>query len=144
MEDYSTAGLLMKCELFTSAQEGFRQYPYKDSKGIETIAFGRNLHSRGISKKEGYFLLKNDLLESLATAKLIIKDFDSLDFYRRLAIIDMIFNLGETKFLEFKNLIEALNEKKFDVASKEINNSRLSERRKNLLTNIMMENKMYL
>lgn len=41
--------------------EGFRQFPYLDSLGIQTIGYGRNLESRGISEPEASYLLSNDI-----------------------------------------------------------------------------------
>jgi GH24 family phage-related lysozyme (muramidase) len=48
-----------KCKNLLKSQEGFRQFPYKDTTGNTTIGYGRNLEVRGIFQEEAGMMLDN-------------------------------------------------------------------------------------
>jgi lysozyme len=115
--------------------EGLRLEVYKCPAGYWTIGVGRNLESkplrkeeqeyifkrsglapdevievlkeRGITKDEALFLLANDIEDA-------VKDlsnfdwFEDLDPVRKKVVIDMRYNLGPTRFRQFKRMIAAL------------------------------------
>lgn len=88
--------------------EGFKEFPYKDSVGKLTIGIGRNLDDRGITLGEALYLLANDIDQSIKDCRIAIKNYDSLTENRKLVLIDMVFNLGLPKFLTFKKMIRAI------------------------------------
>lgn len=103
--------------------EGFRGFPYKDTVGKLTIGYGRNLDDRGISETEAAILLRNDIIYHSYIPSKYIKNFASFSLVRRIALMDMAFNLGETRFSQFKNMIAELNAGNYSKASVEMLNS---------------------
>lgn len=88
--------------------EGLRLKPYVDTVGKLTIGIGRNLDARGISEDEARLMLANDII--LATKYLgEYSWFARLDGVRRAAMIDLMFNVGPSRFAGFKKMIGALD-----------------------------------
>lgn len=125
--------------------EGLRLQVYQDTLGIDTIGIGRNLEDRGISKEEldeldiptidhvytygiteadAMILAENDVQiveEELLRAHPCVEDLDAV---RQLVLVDMAFNMGVPRLCKFKKMWNAVHENKFDVASKEMLDSR--------------------
>ena len=95
--------------------EGLRLHPYLDTTGHVTIGWGRNLDN-GISHDEAQLMFNNDYARTLS-------ELGALDWYINLpngvknALINMNFNLGISKLLQFTHMIEALKKKDFTAAS---------------------------
>ena len=104
--------------------EGLRLKPYKDTVGKLTIGVGRNLDDNGINKNEAMYMLENDINRCINELKEIFPDFDDLPENIKIALIDMIFNLGKPRFLEFKKMIEAIKKRDFKRAAVEAQDSR--------------------
>jgi len=104
--------------------EGIRLKPYIDSVGKTTIGVGRNLDDNGITKDEALFMLRNDI--RYATVELFANYPWSyaLDTKRQDALIDMVFNLGITRFGKFKKMIAAFEDKNYVVAAHEMLDSK--------------------
>ena len=127
------------------AHEGLRLQVYKDTLGIDTIGIGRNLEDRGITKEEldwmdipnmdavyeygiteadAMYLAKNDVQiveKELVRAHPCV---DKLDAVRQLVLMDMAFNMGVPRLRKFQKMWNAVHEKKFDIAAKEMLDSR--------------------
>ena len=127
------------------AHEGMRLDVYKDTLGINTIGIGRNLDDRGITKDEldwmdypsieyvysdgiteadAMYLAQNDVQiveEELLRAHPCVENLDAV---RQLVLVDMAFNLGVPRLSKFKKMWAAIHENKFDVAAKEMLDSR--------------------
>jgi len=127
------------------AHEGLRLQVYKDTLGIDTIGIGRNLEDRGITKEEldwmdipnmdavyeygiteadAMYLAKNDVQiveEELVRAHPCV---DKLDAVRQLVLMDMAFNMGVPRLRKFTKMWNAIHENKFDIAAKEMLDSR--------------------
>ena len=125
--------------------EGLRLQVYQDTLGIDTIGIGRNLKDRGISKEEldeldiptidhvyeygiteadAMLLAENDVQiveEELLRAHPCVEDLDAV---RQLVLVDMAFNMGVPRLCKFKKMWNAVHEKKFDIAAKEMHDSR--------------------
>jgi lysozyme len=125
--------------------EGLRLNVYQDTLGIDTIGIGRNLQDRGISKEElaeldiptiehiyeygiteadAMVLAENDVQiveEELVRAHPCV---DRLDYVRQLVLVDMAFNMGVPRLCKFKKMWAAVHENKFDIAAKEMLDSR--------------------
>ena len=99
--------------------EGLRLYPYMDTENKLTIGYGRNLEDRGISLKTAVDMLEEDVELALKESKKH-EFFYELDDVRQNVIIEMIFNLGPTRFRGFKRMISALNSKDYSLAASEM------------------------
>lgn len=105
--------------------EGVRLFPYKDTVGKITIGVGRNLTDVGISRGEAVDMLREDIARVMKDATERAPWIYSIDNYaRRVALFDMIFNLGITGFLRFKKTIAAIKAQDWDTASQEMLDSR--------------------
>lgn len=113
-------------------QEGVKTKPYLDccgkywrecqceAKGKLTIGVGRNLDDMGITTFEAEYLLNNDIKRVSREADQELSWFSHLDWRRQDAVLSMIFNMGVTRFREFKNMISALSVGDFERASQEM------------------------
>jgi len=131
--------------------EGLRLEVYKCPAGYWTVGVGRNLEGkplrpdeqeyilgcrglkpdevieileeRGITKDEALFLLRRDIEDA-------IKDlsnfdwFEDLDPVRKKVVIDMRYNLGPTRFRQFKRMIAALAAGDYKAAAAEMVDSK--------------------
>jgi lysozyme len=102
-----------------------RHMPYKCTAGKLTCGYGRNIEDKGISEYEATIMLDSDIADSLTDLRKIFTydEFDTLSFNRKMALTDMVFNLGMTKFLGFKKMIQAIKDKDFDEAAIELMDS---------------------
>lgn len=131
--------------------EGLRLEVYKCPAGYWTVGVGRNLEGkplrkeeqeyifkrsglapdevievlkkRGITKDEALFLLREDI----ADAEKDLQHFDwfpRLDPVRRKVVIDMRYNLGPTRFRQFKRMIAALAAGDYEAAAAEMVDSK--------------------
>jgi lysozyme len=125
--------------------EGLVLNVYKDTLGIDTIGIGRNLEDRGISQQElndldiptmnhvyeygiteadAVYLANNDVQiveEELLRAHPCVEQLDSV---RQLILMDMAFNMGVPRLCKFYNTWNAIHEEKYDIAAKEMLDSR--------------------
>lgn len=99
--------------------EGRRLSPYKDSVGVLTIGYGRNLEAVGISEDEAELMLDNDMRRAYEAARVLVPVFGLLSEPRQEAIVEMIFNLGAAGFGKFSKMLSALNRHEYDVAADE-------------------------
>lgn len=103
--------------------EGLRLKPYKDTKGILTIGYGRNLEDVGIDIDEARYLLENDLIR----AEVALVNIFGLDIFKNTekriaALISMAF-MGEAKLRGFKNMIAAIKSGDWSGAAREAEDS---------------------
>lgn len=103
--------------------EGFRGFPYLDTVRKMTIGYGRNLDDNGISEKEATLLLENDIKNIIEVPKKYIRVYEELSPLRKAVILNMLFNMGESRFSKFLRMIAAINAKNFDGAADEMLNS---------------------
>jgi lysozyme len=115
--------------LFTQLRlhEGVEHKPYKCTAGYLTIGVGRNIEERGLSDDEIDFLLDNDI-EIVVNE--LVKNFDwflDLSEVRQRVVADMVFNLGMPRFMQFKNMIAAIEAGDWMEASNQMMDSRWAE-----------------
>ena len=112
--------------------EGLRLFPYKCPAGKLTIGYGHNLQDNGLSKSACEYILFEDIKEAKRNLYAVFtKDFfDTLNDNQKIALIDMMFNLGLSRFLTFKKFILAVKNKDFIKASAEIINSKAYQQNK--------------
>jgi lysozyme len=125
--------------------EGLKLQVYKDTLGIDTIGIGRNLEDRGISQEElddldipnmdviyEYGITEADAVYLAQNDVQIVEDellrahpcVDRLDSVRQLILMDMAFNMGVPRLCKFQKMWNAIHEEKYDVAAKEMLDSR--------------------
>lgn len=131
--------------------EGLRLEVYKCPAGYWTVGVGRNLEGKPLRKKEQEYIFKRSglspdevievlkergitkdealflLREDIADAEKDLRHFDwfpQLDPVRQKVVIDMWFNLGPTRFRQFKRMIAALAAGDYKKAAAEMVDSR--------------------
>jgi lysozyme len=99
-------------------QEAIRLKPYYDSRGNLTIGVGRCLTTKGISEEEAMHMLANDIVSTYRELAEKIFWFNHCDDVRQLALVSMAFNLGVEGLLEFKTMLTALHDRRWEDAAK--------------------------
>jgi len=100
---------------------GEQQYIFGCS-GLTTEQVISILRQRGISQDEALFLLANDIDDAVADLDRF-DWFEGLDPIRKKVLIDMRYNLGPTRFRQFKRMMVALAGRDYQVASWEMQDS---------------------
>ena len=116
-----------KLRALLTANEGCKLFPYTDTTGNLSIGVGRCLTTRGISQVEAFYLLDDDISYFYNKLSMYCDFFVKLDENRQIALIDMAFNLGLQGFLNFKEMIAALESGNYEQAAKDMMNSRWAE-----------------
>jgi lysozyme len=106
-----------KLKALLVSHEEYRQFPYTDTTGNLTIGIGRCLTTRGISTIEAFQLLDDDVLYFASKLDHNLPFYSDLSEPRQIALIDMCFNLGINGLLDFKETIQALNDKDYEKAA---------------------------
>ena len=104
-------------------EEGYRRFPYMDTKGNETVGIGLNLKSRGLSESEALVPLLNDILDYYNKLDIQLSFFNKLDEVRKVVLVDMAFNMGDGGLFGFKKMLHALSMGDFKGAATEMKNS---------------------
>lgn len=105
--------------------EGVRTHFYRCTSGLATIGVGRCIEpgSLGLSNDEIDYLLENDIKRCQAEL-LAFSWFIDLDSVRQDAMVNLLFNLGMTRLLQFKNALAAMEANDFNTAAEEFMDSR--------------------
>lgn len=118
--------------------ESVKLKPYRCPAGKLTIGVGRNLDDnpltpeekkacgdiyQGITKNAAYMLLRNDVTRCEEELRRNIPFYLKLDVERQYALLDMCFQQGLQGLLKYKNMLKAMENKNFILASKECLNS---------------------
>lgn len=99
--------------------EGFSAIPYKDSLGVWTAGHGWNMEARPISRAAAEFILREHILEAVADAERY-EWYHTLTDARQRVIVNMLFNLGATRFRSFEKTIGFLERGDFQSAAAEM------------------------
>lgn len=97
--------------------EGLRLKPYRDTAGKLTIGVGRNLDDVGVSEMEAMVLLAADTARAESGLDERLPWWRGLDPVRRDVLVDMAFNLGIAKLVEFTTTLAAVREGRFPAAA---------------------------
>jgi len=104
--------------------EGCRLKVYKDTEGIATIGYGRNLEAVGISEQEAELMLSNDLDRAVKAARFVFYNYEKLDEVRQEVLVNMAFNLGKHGLAKFRKMRLALGEDNYELAADEMLDSK--------------------
>jgi lysozyme len=104
--------------------EDIKLYPYRCPAGKLTIGCGRNLEDLGISRNEAIYLLDHDIRRVRLELEKAVPAYLALSDRRQAALIDMCFNLGLSRFLQFKKMLTAVHAGNFPLAADEMLSSR--------------------
>ncbi len=112
----------MKSEELIKKHEGFRKVPYRDTEGILTVGYGRNLE-KGLSNQVIDLLFAEDMIYVRRDC-VRFEWFSGLSDVRQAVIENMIFNLGLTRFINFKKTISYLEAGDYKAAGIEMLDSK--------------------
>jgi len=107
--------------------EGFRQFPYRDTQGVLTIGYGFNLQSDGLSQAEAAAVLElrvNRRYLELLTALPWVRE---LDQPRQAVLLNMAYNLGVAGLQQFKCMLLAVQAQDYGPAADDMLLSRWAE-----------------
>ena len=106
--------------------EGVKTKLYKCPANKWTVGVGHNIEDNGLSLSCVEFIFEEDFNHCVKIAEAIFgkTSFNNLPDNAKKVIVDMIFNLGGTRFEAFKKMIKCIKSKDFVGASKEIINSK--------------------
>jgi lysozyme len=107
--------------------EGVETHAYECSEGKITVGVGRNIDQgggMGLSDDEIDYLLQNDIERCIVELSSEYPWFSGLDEVRKDAIVDISFNLGQTRLRLFKRALAAMEEGEYRVAATEFLDSK--------------------
>jgi lysozyme len=108
--------------------EGFRARPYLDTKGFWTCGFG-HLLPRNVTRQEldemcwspeyAEAVLDKDVANAIHEAG-AFPWWITLDPVRQAAVVEILFNVGRSKFKRFVKMIAALQNREYQKAAREL------------------------
>lgn len=101
-----------------------RFMPYKDSKGILSIGYGRNLEANGIRDTEALQFLNNDLDDAIHRCFAELPWYRNLDTVRQSVVAELVFNMGMKTFGQFVNTMAAIEHRDFVAAARGLRQSK--------------------
>ena len=113
---------MINIEKMIRFEEGLKLQAYLCSEGFLTCGIGHNLESdpaldilkrqvklnEKITEQESQSLFSRDLQRTAIQIKKNIKNFDKLDKNYQAVLINMGFQMGVTRLLQFKNMLAAM------------------------------------
>lgn len=110
--------LLQKVKEQLLRHEGLKLKPYRCPAGKLTIGVGRNLEDRGVSQKEAFIMLENDILRCESELLDDLPEvYSGLNDNRKSVLLNMCFNLGITGLMGFKNTLAFISAGDFERAA---------------------------
>ena len=89
---------------------------------IQTLAVAQRVFPKPLTHKDIELLLVHDLNRTITEAKSVFgqQGWNNISENRKLAILDMLFNLGLTHFREFHKFINDIKESNYNAAANEL------------------------
>lgn len=103
--------------------EGYRKFPYVDTKAKITIGIGYNLSDNGISDAVIDAMYRERMTIAQNAVQTRLPWFQNLDQIRQAVILNMCFNMGFTKLEEFQKFLMAMAQSDWQAAVPEMENS---------------------
>lgn len=104
--------------------EGYRKKVYKCPAGFDTVGYGRNLETNGVTRAEAEILLQNDVAACAEALDGRFGWFHVLSDVRQAVLIDMAVNMGITRLRGFKLMLKALSLGDYEAAAREMHHSK--------------------
>jgi lysozyme len=104
--------------------EGYRRFPYRDSRGILTIGIGWNLEANGLPDDIIEELFRRGFEAAYQGARELCPNFDHLSGNRQLVLVAMVYQMGKWTVGGFKNFLRKLGEGDYRGAAAEMRDSR--------------------
>lgn len=107
--------------------EGVKNYAYKDHLGYVTVGVGRCLEEGvglGLSDDEIDYLLQNDIDRCRKELDTEYEWFDNLDSVRQEALINLSFNIGQTRLRGFVKALGHMAAGRYEEAGDEFYDSK--------------------
>lgn len=101
-----------------------RYLPYRDSRNILTIGWGRNLEANGLREDEATLCLNNDVDDAIRECFAEFSWFRGLDTVRQAVVTELVFNMGMPTMKQFVNTLRAIGEHDFARAAMGLRQSR--------------------
>lgn len=123
---------------FIKGNEGFRSKKYPCPAGKWTFGYGYNaqahgipakyvdaiLSDRGVTEEEAEELLIDEVADCITACEKIVPGFSTLSENRKIAMVDMCFNLGSAGLAKFKTMLECIGRGDFEGAARAAINSK--------------------
>lgn len=125
--------------------EGLELKSYTCSAGYITLGVGRNVEELGITEEEARYLLDNDILRVGKELDNVMPWWREMSEVRQRVVVDMVFNLGISRFLNFKNAINAMQEQDWEEAAAQMLDSKWADQvgqRSHRLAKAMIEDEL--
>lgn len=103
--------------------EGVRNFPYRDTRGILTIGIGHNLEANGLSNAVIQQVFIEDVQQTINDLFNALPWLPNLDQIRLIPLIDLCFNLGINGLLQFHHFLNAVQNQQWTTAYQELLNS---------------------
>ena len=103
--------------------EGFRLEPYKDSLGILTVGYGRNLEAIPFTMAEVELMFESDFRRAEQGAE-NFSFYEGLNDARKGVLIEMIYQMGPSRVGKFRKFIAASMRRRWKEAAAEMRDSR--------------------
>ena len=120
METGVTKELIDDLKEMLIKNEGMELKMYRCTSQKWTIGAGRNIQDNGISVDEAELMLKNDMDGVFNDLDRNIPFWQSMPYNVRLVLADMCFCLGINRLLKFTKMLEAMEERDFELAGEEL------------------------
>lgn len=104
--------------------EGYRKFPYRDSRGILTIGIGWNLEANGLPDDIIEELFRRGFENAYRGARELCPSFDRLTLNRQMVLVSMVYQMGRLTVSGFKNFLRKLGEGDYAGAAAEMRDSR--------------------
>ena len=108
-----------KLTLLIAQHEGLRLIPYRDSVGVWTVGYGHNCQDKPITKAIAERLLVDDVDDAHHDCY-IFNWFGGLDEVRTAVVVNMVYNMGLSRFKGFKKTIGFIELAEYDLAATEM------------------------
>ena len=105
-----------------AAEEGFREMMYDCPAGYKTIGFGMNLEATAMPKYIAKLWLKALIMEIEGDLSKY-EWFTTMNDTRRTVLVDMVYQMGLSGVMKFKNMIKALEARNYNLAAVEMMDS---------------------
>ena len=115
-----TIELIAELKEMLIKNEGMKLHPYQCTSDKTTIGVGRNLTDNGITSAEAELMLANDMDGVFADLDRNLPFWKTMPYNVRLVLADMCFNLGINRLLKFTKMLEAMEERDFELAGEEL------------------------